>query len=67
MTSHDAMIQTMSHLPAFFKSGCKGTAFFVHTQTFVQKSAIFRYFTVYFLISNGKLPISSPSTKKSAL
>ena len=67
MTTHDAMIQTMSHLSAFFKSGCKSTAFFAHTQTFVQKSAIFCYFTVYFLISNGKEPISSPSTKKSAL
>ncbi len=67
MTSHDAMIETMSHLSAFFKSGCKITAFFAHTQTFVQKSANFSYFAIYFFISNGNEPISSPPTKKSAL
>ena len=49
MTSHDAMIQTMSHLSAFLESGCKITVFFAHTQTFVQKSAIFLLFYSLFL------------------
>ena len=32
MTSHDAMIQTMSHLCAFLKKACKGTTKNAHTQ-----------------------------------
>ena len=67
MTSHDAMIQTMSHLYAFSKKRAKLVLFSHIHKHLCKKVANFCYFIAYLLISNGKEPISSPSTKKSAL
>ena len=67
MTSHDATIQTMSHLSAFLKKACKISAFLHIHKYLCKKVHFYANFVGYWLISNGKEPMSSPSTKKSAV
>ena len=53
MTSHDAMIQTMSHLSAFVKATAKLLLFFELTKFFHEKSTFFSkptYFSPIFTV-----------------
>ena len=64
MTSHDVIIQTMSHLYAFLKKRAK-LLLFSDIRKFFNKNL--RFYSIYCFIWKGNDPINSPSTKKSAL